>query len=355
MRKIVHIDMDAFYASVEQRDNPDLKGKPIGVGGGGRRGVLTTASYEARKFGVRSAMPGFKARQLCPELIFVPPRFDAYKQVSHQIRSIFSEYTDLIEPLSLDEAYLDVTSNKNGEPIATKIAEQIKSQIFETTQLTCSAGISYNKFLAKVASDINKPNGVFIIKPNQAQKFLEHLPIGRFYGIGKVTASKMGAIGIRTGADLKKLSKIELTDRFGKMGAFYYDIVRGVDDREVNPVRERKSLAVERTLLEDLSDLDAISEKLEEIIDTFHARLSKSNTFGRTITLKIKTSDFKIITRSRSIKHKLVDKQEIRRIAHDLLKNNTEAFIKIRLIGLTASNFDEEKEEPTTSQIKLFD
>lgn len=347
--------MDAFYASVEQRDFPELRGKPVGVGGDGRRGVLTTASYEARKDGVHSAMPGFKAKQLCPDLIFVPPRFDAYAEVSRQIRGIFSQYSDLIEPLSFDEAYLDVTENKKNEPVATALAKQIKEDIFSETQLTCSAGISYCKFLAKIASDIKKPNGLFVIKPHQAERFLESLPIRKFHGVGKVTAEKMEKLGIRTGADLKKMSKTELTNHFGKVGSFYYDIVRGIDERPVNPTRERKSLAVERTLSEDLAGFEEISEVLEDIIDKFYERLVKADSFGRTITLKLKTHDFKIITRSRSMNSRITNKEEISDLAFELLKENMDAFSKIRLIGLSASNFEVEKLDRDIAQMKLFE
>ena len=330
--------MDAFFASIEQRDNPELRGKPIAVGGGGPRGVVATASYEARKFGVHSAMSGFQAKQLCPQIIFVRSRFDAYKDVSQQIRSVFKEYTDLIEPLSLDEAFLDVTENKKNEPYATDIAKQIMAQIFETTELTCSAGVSYCKFIAKIASDIKKPNGLTVIKPHQAIQFLEGLPVKKFYGVGKVTATKMNHSGIYTGADIKKLSKIELARRFGKVGQFYYNIVRGIDNRPVNTNRVRKSLAIERTFREDLSTFDEILEILEPIVIKFYDRLKKADGFGRTITLKLKTSNFEIITRSVSKNYYITDIDEIRDIAHALLEDNIDNFEKIRLIGLTSSN-----------------
>ncbi len=347
--------MDAFYASVEQRDNPELQGKPIAVGGGGNRGVLTTASYEARKYGVRSAMPGFKAKQLCPELIFVPVRFDAYREASQQIRNIFKNYTDLIEPLSFDEAYLDVTQNKINEPIATVVANKIRSEIKETTQLTCSAGISYCKFIAKIASDINKPDGICIIKPHQAERFLEELPVRKFYGVGKVTAAKMEGMGIHTGADLKRLSKVEMTKQFGKPGAFYYDIVRGIDNRPVVTSRERKSLAVERTLEKDLSTIEEITPVLNHVLDKFYERLEKNKSFGRTITLKLKTHDFKILTRSKSRDEPIKDKNAIKAIAFHLLTENMDSFEKIRLIGLTSSNFKiNEKSKDDSSQMKLF-
>ena len=347
--------MDAFYASVEQRDNPELRGKPIAVGGGESRGVLTTASYEARKFGVRSAMPGYMAKQLCPELIFVPVRFDAYRAVSEQIRTIFRKYTDLIEPLSFDEAYLDVTENKINEPVATIVANKIRSEIYATTQLTCSAGVSYCKFIAKVASDFNKPNGICIIKPHQAEKFLEELPVSKFYGVGKVTAAKMESMGIHTGADLKKLSRSEMLQRFGKTGGFYYNIVRGKDDRPVVTSRERKSLAVERTLEKDLSSIEDIKSVLDHILDKFFERLEKYKSYGKTITLKIKTHDFKIITRSKSKTYIINDHGEIKNIAFALLEENQSNFEKIRLIGLAMSNFKQKPgKDIKSSQMKLF-
>ncbi|MEE9373449.1 MAG: DNA polymerase IV [Saprospiraceae bacterium] len=354
MRKIIHIDMDAFYASVEQRDNPALRGKPIAVGGGGNRGVITTASYEARKYGIRSAMPGFKARLLCPDLIFVPVRFDAYKEASQQIRTVFRSYTDLIEPLSFDEAYLDVTDNKINEPIATIVANKIRTDILKLTQLTCSAGVSYCKFIAKIASDINKPDGICIIRPHQAERFLEELPIRKFYGVGKVTAAKMESVGIRYGADLKKWSKIDLTEKFGKPGAFYFDIVRGIDDRPVVTSRVRKSLAVERTLEKDLSTIEEITPHLYIILEKFYKRLKKTNSYGRTITLKLKTHDFKILTRRKSKAHVIKDDEEIKTIAFKLLKDNQNNFKKIRLIGLTSSNFDDKKHTDQDGQLTLF-
>lgn len=352
-RKIIHIDMDAFFASVEQRDNPSLRGKPIAVGGGSNRGVTTTASYEARKFGVRSAMPGFKAKQLCPHIIFVPPRFEAYKMVSNQVREIFKKYTDLIEPLSLDEAFLDVTENKVGEPYAMKIAEKIKEDVLQVTQLTCSAGVSYCKFIAKVASGMNKPNGMTIIRPHQAEVFLENLPIEEFFGVGKVTARKMKGRGIHKGADLKKWSRIDLVQQFGKSGSYYYDIVRGIDNREVNNKQIRKSIAVERTLENDLAEIDDILPIFERLISTFYARLEKSDNYGRTITLKLKTHDFKIITRSESYSYFLKEKEEISDAAEKLLHSNLHTFDKIRLIGLTASNLEKENEDLEDLQLEF--
>jgi len=261
-RKIIHVDMDAFFASVEQRDNPELKGKPIAVGGGSKRGVITTASYEARPFGIRSAMPGFKAKAKCPDLIFVKPRFEVYGQVSKQIREIFSRYTDLIEPLSFDEAFLDVTECKVDLEFATDIAKAIKADIEQETSLTASAGVSYCKFIAKIASDMNKPDGLTVIKPKQAISFLESLPVEKFFGVGKVTAQKMKSRGIYTGKDLKEWSQYDLIKQFGKPGRFYYDIVRGIDDRPVKVERERKSLGIERTFEDPIDDLNILQEKL---------------------------------------------------------------------------------------------
>ena len=345
--------MDAFYASVEQRDNPELKGKAIAVGGGANRGVTTTASYEARKYGVRSAMPGWKAKQLCPHIIFVPPRFDAYKEVSQQIRNIFHEYTDLIEPLSLDEAFLDVTINKKNIPYGMEVAQQIMDRVKEETELTCSAGVSYCKFLAKVASDIKKPNGLTVITPSKAVEFLEQLEIKRFFGVGKVTADKMTRMGILTGADIKEYSKLDLAIKFGKAGRHFYDIVRGIDNRPVNPNRIRKSLAVERTLESDLEDVEDILPILNRIVDKFFERLTKADNFGRTLTLKIKRSDFQSITRSISKDYFIKDKEEIKELAINLLVQHRDAFDKIRLIGLTATNLEKELDEIESIQLSF--
>jgi len=344
-RKILHIDMDAFYASVEQRDNPELRGKPIAVGGGEKRGVLTTCSYEARKFGVRSAMPGFKAKALCPDIIFVRPRFEAYSAVSKIIREIFSRYTDLIEPLSLDEAYLDVTTCKKDIAYATDIAKAIKADIFNETQLTASAGVSYSKFIAKVASDINKPDGITIVKPHQAEAFLEKLAIEKFYGVGKVTAKKMKALGIHSGADLKQWRRVDLIKKFGKSGGFYHDIVRGVDNRPVQPNRIRKSIAVERTVDDNLSTLPELEEKLDDIVIKLIERLDRYKKYGRTLTLKLKTSSFDIITRSKSLSRPITEKDDIRSLAFQLLQDNYETDMEIRLVGLTSSNFEETKDQ----------
>ncbi len=341
-RKIIHIDMDAFYASVEQRDNPNLRGKPIAVGGKGRRGVIAAASYEARAYGVRSAMPGFQAMERCPELIFVPARFDAYIEVSKQIRAIFEQYTDLIEPLSLDEAFLDVTENKINEPLATVVANEIRAKVYAQTGLTCSAGVSYCKFIAKVASDINKPNGIAVIHPQQAEDFLEKLPIQKFFGIGKVTAQKMLQLSIRTGNDLKKWEKIDLARQFGKAGLYYYSIVRGLDSRPVQPNRVRKSIGVERTLSENVATLADIKPLLSGIVEKFCERLQKADNYGRTITLKLKTHDFQSLTRSFTQAQYIKSPKAIQTIAQRLLAENQADFDSIRLIGLTASNLQKE-------------
>jgi len=352
-RKILHIDMDAFYASVEQRDNPELRGKPIAVGGSSRRGVTTTASYEARVFGVRSAMPGYMAKQLCPDLIFVRPRFDAYKEVSYQIREVFREFTDVIEPLSLDEAFLDVTVNKKQIPYGMEVAREIMNRVEVETQLTCSAGVSYCKFLAKVASGMKKPNGLTVITPQRAEAFLEKLPVKDFFGVGKVTTKKMHNMGIQTGADLKRFSRLELLKFFGKRGDFYYNIVRGIDNRPVNAHRIRKSLGVERTLENDLSTVEEITPILLSIVDMFCERLQKADNYGRTITLKLKTSDFQTLTRSHSKSYFIRNKKDITDIALILLRENATAFDKIRLIGLTASNLEKEQDTGATGQLSF--
>lgn len=344
--------MDAFFASVEQRDNPALRGKPIAVGGGGRRGVVAAASYEARVFGVRSAMPGFKAKELCPELIFVKHRFEVYREISQTIRTIFSQHTDLIEPLSLDEAYLDVTENKQNIKSAIKIAMLIRQAIFEQTNLTASAGISFNKFLAKIASDINKPNGLKAILPDEAAAFLEKLPIEKFHGIGKVTAKKMHRLGIYTGGDLKKLSKIEIATQFGKMGMHYYKIVRAEDNRPVNPNRIRKSIGAERTFSENIMTFDSMKEKLIPIVNGVFEYMQEKDNFGRTLTLKIKTSDFKQITRSKSFNGEMRTFQLLIETTLELLENTFEELGPVRLLGIAISNL--EKDTPMEGiQLKL--
>ncbi len=356
IRKIIHIDMDAFFASVEQRDNPELAGKPVAVGSPGERGVLTTASYEARKYGVKSAMPSKVAARLCPDLIFVRPRFDAYKEVSSQIRSIFHEYTDLVEPLSLDEAFLDVTENKKDIPSATIIAREIKDKIKHQTQLTASAGISINKFLAKIASDVNKPDGMFLIPPEKAVEFVENLPIEKFFGIGKVTSKKMHEMGIKTGLDLKKLSETELRRKFGKVGSYYYQIARAEDHRAVNPHRIRKSIGAENTFIKDLVDMQDVKSELENILDTLYERLKKSNTKGKTLTIKIKYCDFQQITRSKTVDTWIEDKLQFKSIYEELL-NQVEIRDGIRLLGITLSHLNHEevenKDESSGSQLIL--
>ena len=352
-RKILHVDMDAYYASVEQRDNPALKGKPIAVGGSEKRGVITTASYAARKYGVGSAMPGYMAKQKCPELIFVKPRFEVYREVSHQIRDIFRSYTDLIEPLSLDEAYLDITTNKKDILLATEVADMIQKEILESLNLTCSIGVSYCKFLAKIASDLKKPYGITVIKPHQAIKFIEQLPVKKFYGVGKVTAEKMNKLGIQTGLDLKDKDQHFLITHFGKSGQYFYDIVRGIDNRPVVSFRERKSLAVERTLEENLSAKDDIIQTCDVIIDKLVARLDKHKSYGRTLTLKIKRADFTIINRSKSIKTRYDSEHIIRGETLKLIEDNFDTFGEVRLIGLSISNFTSSDKPNSDPQLRI--
>ncbi len=346
VRKIIHVDMDAFYASVEQRDNPELRGKPVVVGGDHVRGVIAAASYEARKFGVRSAMSSVLAKRKCPNLIFVRGNFEKYKTVSRQIREIFYEYTDLVEPLSLDEAFLDVTVAKKGKPSATLIAKEIKRRIKETTGLTASAGVSYCKFLAKVASDVNKPDGLFVITPDQAEAFLEKLDVHKFFGIGRVTAQKLNKQGIYNGADLKRLDQADLIRQFGKSGSYYYDIVRGIDNRPVVPSRERKSLGAENTFSTDYSELDDLEVQMLKIEDELWRRLQKAQTFGRTLTLKIKFADFEQITRSKTLHETIVLRKVLHETALELLHNETPFVKGVRLLGLTVSNFPHEEKGP---------
>ncbi len=342
-RKIIHIDMDAFYASVEQRDNPEYAGKAIVVGGSpeGRGGVVATASYEARKFGIRSAMPSKRALQLCPEVIFIRPRFSAYKEASNKIREIFARYTDLIEPLSLDEAYLDVTHDKQDIGSALEIAKQIKSAITTELHLTASAGVSVNKFVAKIASDMHKPDGLTFIGPSAIEHFMEALPVEKFFGVGKVTAEKMKNMGLHTGADLKKLSLDEITERFGKPGKFYYQIVRGIDDREVQPHRETKSVGAEDTFAYDLRSQDEMNAELDKIAAVVAGRLQKHGLKGRTITLKIKYSDFKTITRNKSFEQLSNEPELICSTAKQLLNATEPEGKPVRLLGISLSNFGE--------------
>ena len=350
-RKIIHVDMDAFYASVEQHDNPELRGKPIAVGGG-QYGVVAAASYEARKFGVRSAMPGRMALEKCPQLIVVKPRFQRYKEISQQIRTIFYEYTDLVEPLSLDEAYLDVTENKKGIESANEIAREIRQRIFEETGLTASAGISVNKFLAKVASDYNKPNGQKTIHPTQILEFMEELPIEKFYGIGKVTANKMHEMHIFKGADLKKKSLEELIRLFGKSGNYYYNVVRGIHKSEVKPHRIQKSVAVEETFWENLLDEDSVFKQLQLISEEVETRLAKKEIKGKSLTLKIKYKDFTQYTRSTTRENYFGDAEDFYKTARKLWE--LRPFDKpVRLLGLSLSNLNTQEKKQVSVQLKI--
>lgn len=351
-RKIIHVDMDAYYASVAQLDNPELRGKPIAVGGGGDRGVVSAASYEARKFGVKSAMSNVLAKQKCPHIIFVKSDFKRYKELTAQIREIFYDYTDLVEPLSLDEAYLDVTENKKGNPSANDIAREIRQRIFEETGLRASAGISTNKFLAKVASDINKPNGQKTVHPEEVIDFLEKLPVNKFYGVGKVTAAKMYNLGIFVGNDLKQKPLEELTTLFGKSGQHYYNIVRGIHNSPVKPNRIRKSVGAERTFRENISSEIFMLERLNDIADEIENRMIKSNAKGKTITLKFKYSDFTQQTRSKTVHHFIFKKKDFFPIVKELLyqekiKNS------VRLLGISFSNLNTTKKEPVWVQLKF--
>ncbi len=337
--------MDAFFASVEQRDNPDLQGKPVAVGGNGNRGVIAAASYEARRYGVYSAMPSKIAIRKCPHLIFVKSNFAEYKKVSNQIREVFLEYTDLVEPLSLDEAFLDVTENKINLPSATLIAKQIKKKIKERTQLTASAGVSFNKFLAKIASDYNKPDGFYAITPDIAEDFVEKLEIEKFFGVGKVTAKKMHKFGIKTGFDLKQKDLSFLTKFFGKQGKYFYNISRAIDNREVNPDRIRKSIGAEKTFAYDIFEIENVYDRLEQIGKTLIERCNKANTYGKTVTLKVKYSDFKQITRSKSLNSKIKDYDILLKTAEELFELIDFEYNPIRLIGLSITNLDNQVKE----------
>ncbi|MBN8941098.1 MAG: DNA polymerase IV [Rhizobiales bacterium] len=339
-RKIIHIDMDAFYASVEQRDNPELRGKPVAVGGARERGVVAAASYEARKFGIHSAMPSVTARRKCAELIFVKPRFEVYREISQQIRAIFADYTPLIEPLSLDEAYLDVTDNLQGLPTATAVAEEIRARIRAETQLTASAGVSYNKFLAKLASDQRKPDGIFVITPKMGPAFVETLPVGKFHGIGPATSAKMNRLGIHTGLDLKAQTLAFLQQHFGKSGPYYYSISRGIDERPVRPDRVRKSVGGENTFFENLHDKPAMHEALAAIIDKVWRHCDKANVRGRTVTLKLRYQDFEQLTRSRSLSHPIGSQDELERVSFELLDALFPMSKGVRLLGVTLSSLD---------------
>lgn len=339
VRKIIHVDMDAFYASVEQRDNPELRGKPVAVGYGAARGVVAAASYEARAFGVYSAMPSVTAMRKCSRLIFVPPRFEVYRAVSAQIREIFAEHTDLIEPLSLDEAYLDVTENKQGISVATDIANAIRARIKEVTGLNASAGISYNKFLAKMASGHRKPNNFFVIPPAKGEAFVATLPIEKFHGVGPATAAKMHAHGIKTGADLAALTITDLVERFGSSAEYWFNLARGIDTREVKPDRERKSVGAEDTFLEDVSSIEEARAMTEPLIDKVWTACEKRGLYGRTVTLKVKFADFEQITRSRSKPLPIQDKSEVSFLIELLLSQAFPPRTPVRLLGVTVSNF----------------
>ncbi|MFV8335709.1 DNA polymerase IV [Flavobacterium sp. RSP29] len=351
-RKIIHVDMDAFYASVEQMDNPLLRGKPIAVGGSENRGVVAAASYEARKFGVRSAISGVMARKNCPELIFVKPRFDRYKEISSKIQKIFYEYTDLVEPLSLDEAYLDVTNNKKGNPSATLLAQEIRQRIFTEVGLTASAGISVNKFVAKIASDYNKPNGQKTVNPDEVISFLEELPIRKFHGVGKVTTEKMYQLGIFTGMELKSKTLEFLEKHFGKSGSFYFNVVRGIHNSEVKSDRITKSVAAEHTFDVNLSSEIFMIEKLEIIASALEKRLKRYNVAGKTITLKIKYSDFTQQTRSKTLPYFISDKGLILEIVKELLYQERMKD-SVRLLGISLSNLNTEEKKFVVVQLKF--
>ena len=340
-RKIIHVDMDAFYASVEQRDNPALRGRPVAVGHGARRGVVAAASYEARAFGVRSAMPSTTAMRLCAELIFVPPRFDVYRAVSRQIHAIFADYTALIEPLSLDEACLDVTSDLRGLATASATAKEIRARILQETGLTASAGISYNKFLAKLASTQRKPNGQFVITPEMGPEFIASLPVAKFHGVGPVTAAKMQRLGIHTGADLRTRPLGFLQQHFGKSAAWYLAIANGDDDRPVVANRQRKSSGSETTFASDLTTTEQIEAGVAAMADEVWAWCEKANAFGRTVTVKVKFADFQIVTRSRSFPGAIAGHAALRQASMALVRTVLPATKGIRLLGVTVSNFDQ--------------
>ncbi|MEM7773608.1 MAG: DNA polymerase IV [Cyanobacteria bacterium P01_A01_bin.37] len=348
LRKIIHVDMDAFYASVEQRDEPAYRGKPIVVGGTPeQRGAVAAASYEARKFGIHSALPARIARQRCPHVIFVKPRFEVYREVSHQVRDIFARYTELIEPLSLDEAYLDVTQNLVGERSAIAIAQAIRHEIHQETQLTASAGVSINKFLAKIASGMDKPDGLYVIRPEQAAAFVETLPVEKFHGIGQVTATKMHQLGIQIGADLKQWSETDLVQKFGKVGRFYYRVARGQDDRPVNPNRIRKSIGAEKSFSPDLETRSQIITALDNIAQRVGQRVQEQQRGGHTLTLKVKYSNYRQVTRSHTQTQPIRATDDILDLGKALLNEHIDSQEKIRLLGLTLSNL-----EPLPSEIQ---
>ena len=351
-RKIIHVDMDAFYASVEQMDNPELKGKPLAVGGSDVRGVVSAASYEARRFGVRSAMSGIQAKRNCPDLIFVRPRFERYKEISQKIRKIFYDYTDLVEPLSLDEAYLDVTHNKKGNPSASLLAQEIRKRIHDEIGLTASAGISVNKFVAKVASDYNKPNGQKTVNPEDVESFLENLDIKKFYGIGKVTTDRMYHFGIFTGKDLKSKSREFLEEHFSKSGLHFYNIVRGIHNSEVKTNRITKSVAAEHTFNENLTSEIFMIEKLDSIASELEKRLKKYNISGKTVTLKIKYSDFTTQTRSKTLPYFISDKGLLIETAKELLFQDRMKE-SVRLLGISLNNLNTEIKKTVVVQLRF--
>jgi DNA polymerase-4 len=341
IRKIIHVDMDAFYASVEQRDHPEYRGKPVVVGGSPQgRGVVAAASYESRKYGIHSAMPAAQAVKRCPHAIFVKPRFEVYRDVSHQIREIFFEFTDLVEPLSLDEAYLDVTENHKQNPSATLIAKHIKHEILEKTNLVASAGVSFNKFLAKIASDLDKPDGLSIIHPNKAEQFIEQLSIAKFYGVGKATLRKMESLGIRTGADLKQWKEVDLVKKFGKSGHHYYRIARAIDNRAVKSHRIRKSIGKERTFSEDISDLEWITSFLKDLSMKISDSMEKLDAAGKTITLKVRYKNFDTVTRSYTHPHFIHKADEISETAIRLLDETEAGSREVRLLGISISSLN---------------
>ncbi|WP_299194164.1 DNA polymerase IV [uncultured Erythrobacter sp.] len=358
LRKIIHVDMDAFFASVEQRDNPELRGKPVAVGGSGGRGVVAAASYEARKFGVRSAMPSVTAKRLCPDLIFVRHRFDAYKEASRQIRRIFEHHTPHVEPLSLDEAFLDVTEDRLGIGSATRIAELIRQEIRAKTKLTASAGVSYNKFLAKIASDQNKPDGICVIRPGQGADFVAGLPVRRFHGVGPKAEEKMKRLGIETGADLAAKDIDFLRSNFGSFADYLYRAARGIDLRPVRAHRVRKSVGGERTFSEDISSGAALRDTLENTIEYVWDSIERSKARGRTVTLKVKFTDFQNMTRSKSTSDWIESKSEFAEISRALLEEALPLPMPIRLMGLTLSNLDQgedaKTEAPKDGQLSLL-
>ncbi|MDR3194508.1 MAG: DNA polymerase IV [Tannerella sp.] len=356
-RKIIHVDMDAFYASVEQRDDPALRGKPVAVGYPEARGVVATASYEARKYGVHSAMPSLTARSKCPGLIFVPPRFEAYHEVSTQIREIFLDYTDLVEPLSLDEAFLDVTVNRKQNPSATLIGREIQQRIKKQTELTASVGVSFNKFLAKIASDYRKPNGFFTILPEEAERFVEELKVEQFFGVGKITARKMHENGIYTGRDLKECTETKLVNLFGKAGHHLYFNARGIDGRKVIPNRVTKSISAETTFLEDKENRVQLTVELYNLAREVFERMKEESFYGKTLTIKVKYADFHVITRSRTFTSKLTQLQECWPIAREMMKQVDLSMQPVRLLGFGVSNADnrtDAEKKYTQLELKLY-